>query len=359
MKFFHTENNLRTIIRLQAALLLLFLLAVSPLVTRASSTDDGESNIRKLNIQKSENFVSVISQKKFRIELYGGFTLLNPSDLNLFVDYDNRIQEFNYESLLQYLQDNEQIRSWIKTQKGNRRKIKNAFPFGVRLKYYFNSMIAVSVGFKYLSSKRVSEFDFQYTRNELSGEQYIENMIYSPYSLSAKAYAPMLGIHIAKKIKNALVLEAFLSGGPLFVECHYLSDWIYEWWISGTGYNWLMFTSAGVLEEKGTGTGIALDLGGKVSYPLADDVEIFLEGGYSYQIAKTVSGEGREVLGESSETWDGQWGIKKEEITSPWGELEVELPTSDWPGNSSSGKSRDFELDLSGFQLRLGFSFRF
>lgn len=359
MKFFHTENNFRTIIRLQAALLLLFFLAVSPLIIRASGTNDGKSSIRRLSIQKSENFNSVISQKRFQIELYGGFAPINPSDLNLFIDYDNRIQEFNYESLLKYLQDSGQIRSWTKTQERDRRKIKNAFPFGIRLKLYFNPMIAVSVGVKYLSAKHASEFDFRYTRNELSGEQYIENMMYSPYSLSAKAYAPMLGIHIAKKIKNALILEGFLSGGPLFVECHYLSDWSYEWWISGTNYNWLMFTSAGVLEEKGTGTGIALDLGGKVGYPLAEGLEVFLEGGYSYQVAKNVSGEGREVWGESSETWDGQWGIKQEKITSPWGELEVELPTNYWPDNSSSGKSRDFELDLSGFQLRLGFSFRF
>ena len=359
MKFFRTENSLRTLIRLQAALLLLFLLAANPLVTRAGGTDDGESKIRRLSIQTSENPDSVISQKKFQIELYGGFALLNPSDLNLFVDYDNRIQEFNYDSLLQYLQDNEEIQSWTRTQEGDRQKIKNAIPFGVRLKFYLNPMIAVSVGVKYLSAEHTSEFDVRYTRNELSGEQYTENMMVSPYSLSAKAYAPVLGIHIAKKIKNALILEGFLSGGPLFVECRYLSDWSYEWWISGTDYNWLMFTSAGVLEEKGAGTGIALDLGGKVGYPLSEGLEVFLEGSYSYQVAKNVSGEGRGVWVESSEAWDGQWGIKQEKIISPWGELEVELPTNYWPENSKSGKSRDFELDLSGFQLRLGFSFRF
>ena len=96
--------------------------------------------------------------------------------------------------------------------------------------------------------------DFRYTRNELSDEQYIENLTYSPYSLSAKAYIPMLGIHISKKIKNALVIEGFLCGGPMFVECHYQSDWSYEWRIKGNNYNWLAFNSAGVHEEKGTGT---------------------------------------------------------------------------------------------------------
>jgi hypothetical protein len=359
MKFLHTENNFRTVIGLQAALLLLFLLAGSPLVIWASGAGSGKSSIRKLSIHKSENFDSVISQKKFRIELYGGFTLLNPSDLNLLVDYDNRIQAFNYDSLLTYLQDSDQIRSWTKTQEGGRQKIKTAFPFGVRLKFYLNPMIAVSFGIKYLSKKRMSEFGFSYARNELSGEQYIENTIYSPYSLSAKAYAPILGIHITKKVNDSLTVEGFLSGGPLYVQCHYLSDWSYEWWISGTNYNWSMFTSAGVLEERGKGTGIALELGGKGSYPLAEDLEVFLEGVYSYQVAKNVSGEGRETWGESSETWDGQWGIKEEKVSSPWGELEVKLPTNYWPNNSNTGKSRDFELDLSGFQLRLGLSFRF
>jgi len=359
MNISYKKNNSRIIINQSVVPLLLFLLAVCPFVTRAHDINDVQSKTRKLSIQKSDKFNSVIRQKRFQIEVYAGFAPLNPSDLNLFVDYDNKIQDFTYESYLNYLQTNGQIRSWTKSQEGDRGKIKSAFPVGMRLKFYFNQMIAVSVGFRYLLSDHISDLDFQYTRNELSDEQYIENLTYSPYSLSTKAYIPMLGIHISKKIKNALVLESFLCGGPMFVECHYQSDWSYEWRIKGNNYNWLAFSSAGVLEEKGKGTGIAFDLGGKLSYPLDKNLEVFVEGGYAYQVAKSITGEGKEISGASSNTWDGEWGVKKEKITAPWGELEVKLPANYWPDNSSEGKVRDFELDLSGFQLRLGLSLRF
>jgi hypothetical protein len=145
----------------------------------------------------------------------------------------------------------------------------------------------------------------------------------------------------------------------MFVECHYLSDWSYEWRIKEPNNEYVVFTDAGILEEKGTGTGIALDLGGRLNYPLVKRMEIFLEAGYAYQVVKNVSGPGSEFREVSSETWNGQWGIKSEKITSPWGELAVDFPTSYWPDNSNQGKVRDFELDFSGFQVRLGLSFRF
>ncbi|MDH5744883.1 MAG: hypothetical protein OEZ52_15170, partial [Candidatus Aminicenantes bacterium] len=117
--------------------------------------------------------------------------------------------------------------------------------------------------------------------------------------------------------------------------------------------------SSGILEKKGSGTGIALDVGGRLAYPLFESLRIFLEGGYAYQVTKNISGDGREIKDDSSETWDGRWSIKREEIRTPWGELVLDIPTNYWPTNSDSEKLRDFELDLSGFQLRLGLSFRF
>jgi len=343
MKILNTKNNILDLIRLTAVLILLSLLALSPMHILADNPDNGQ----------------VSSHKRFQIEFYGGYTTLNPSDLNLFVSYDNGIQTFFYDAYLDYLQTNNKIQSWTKSQDRERQKIKNAFPLGARLKYHLNYTIAVSLGIKYLTSKHESDIKLQYTRTDFYNEQYRENLVYFPYFFSTKAYVPLLGIHIMKKIKNALTLEGYLAGGPMFVECQYLSDWNYEWWIQGTNYNWLTFRSSGMLEEKGSGTGIALDVGGRLAYPLFKGLGIFLEGGYAYQVAKNISGDGREVRDDSSETWEGRWSIRREEIRTPWGDLELELPTNYWPTNSDSEKLRDFELDLSGFQLRLGLSFRF
>ncbi len=343
MKILNTKNSIHDSIRLTAALSLLFLFALSPMHISADNTHNGQAN----------------NLKRFQIELYGSFATLNPSDLNLFVSYDNRIQTFFYDTYLDYLQTNNQIQSWTKSQDKERQKIKTAFPLGARLKYHLNHTIAVSLGIKYLTSKHESYIELQYTRTDFSNEQYRENLVYSPYSFSTRAYVPLLGIHIMKKIKNALTLEGYLAGGPMFVECRYLSDWNYEWWIQGTNYNWLTFQSSGMLEEKGSGTGIVLDVGGRLAYPLFKGLGIFLEGGYAYQVAKNISGDGREVRDDSTETWNGRWGIKREKMTAPWGELELDLPTNYWPNDADGGRIRDFELDLSGFQLRLGLSFRF
>lgn len=358
MKFLYKNNHSRTITGLLSALVYLFLLMPAPVSSFANNED--KSGSQEINPQNSEKAHSIAWYKRFQVEFYGSFTTLNPSDLNLFVDYDNSLQEFNYDSLLGYLQSSGQIRSWNKTQEENRWKIKSAFPLGGRLKYHFKNSLAVSIGFRYFSRTRESNIDFQYRRNEIEGEQYTESMVYAPYSLSFEAYVPQVGIHLMKKFKGALIIEGFLSGGPLFVECQYLSDWNYEWYIRETdNFEYLVYQSSGSLTEKGTGTGIAIDLGGRINYPLVKNLRIFLEAGYAYQVVKNVSGSGSEVNGSFSTTWDGQWAIKHERINAPWGELEAELPTSHWPDGADDGKVRNFKLDLSGFQLKLGLAFLF
>jgi hypothetical protein len=210
-----------------------------------------------------------------------------------------------------------------------------------------------------MTSTQSLDLEYQYFRNELSDERYNESISYSPYSLSAKAYIPMVGVHLLKKLKNSLVLEGFLCGGPMFAECRYFSDWNYDWVTEGPGYTYLTFSSSGILEETGKGTGISLDLGGRLSYPFISGFEIFLEASYAYQVAKSISGPGREEIEGRDADWDARWGIKGETVSAAWGEVETEFPTAYWPNDSEEDRIRDFELDLSGFQLRLGFSFRF
>ncbi len=360
MKAMYTKKHTKTKIRLLMILFALFFIATNPFSTWAKNSNQNKGWSHEDSAQQINKNDSMAWYEKFQIEFYGGFTTLNPSDLNLFVDYDNRLQEFNYDSLLNYLQTSGQILSWSKVREEDRRKIKNAFPLGGRLKYHIKDALAISIGFRYFARTQETEFDFEYKRNEIEGDQYTENLTYFPYSLSVNAYVPQVGIHLMKKIKGALMLEGFLAGGPLFTECHYFSNWSYEWFIrEADNFEYLVFQSSGALEEKGTGTGIAIDLGGRIHYGLIKNMGIFLEAGYAYQVVKNVSGPGSELNGASSETWDGRWAIKQEQIRAPWGELEAELPAGYWPDGSNEGSVRNFKLDLSGFQLRLGLSFRF
>ena len=104
-------------------------------------------------------------------------------------------------------------------------KIKNAFPFGLRLKYNLNVSIALSLGFEYLSRTHASDYTFQYTRTENWGYQYVDQKNYSPYSISVKGYSPMVGIHIRKTIKGPFGIEGYIMGGPLFAKCVYRTKW--------------------------------------------------------------------------------------------------------------------------------------
>jgi opacity protein-like surface antigen len=341
----------------EAVILFVAILLISSVKVRASPAENGHEGAPGLDLVNPGGSADRSTFKRFQVDLFGSFSTLAPSDLNLLVDHDNKIQEFFFDSYFTHLQGTGEVSSWTKSQEGNRRKIKSAFQLGFRLKYYLNDTLGVSIGLRYLSGKRASDPEFQYTRNETAGDRQIEYLSFSPYSLSAKAFIPLVGVHAMKKMK-ALLIEGFFSAGPIFAECEYLAEWKYAWRIVGEDYDFDPFETEGILEEKGKGTGLSLDLGGRVQYPLFSGLGVFLEGGYSYQVVKKISGPGREHRGEINDAWDGTWGVLKETVTAPWGTLESEFPTNYWPEASPAAKIRDFALDLSGFQIRLGLSVR-
>jgi len=304
----------------------------------------------------TETTDEILSHRRFRIELFSGLALLNPSDLNLFVDYDNRFQDFTYDTYLDYLRDNDLIQSWSKNTEGERKKIKNALPFGIRFRYNVLDFLAVSIGFEYFQRHHSDNLEFSYTRDELNDEYYNETLSFSPYGLSVKGYQPFVGIHIFKRLGQFLTAEGFASGGPLFAKFTYESAWNYLWIIQGPDYTWRTYESNGLLEEDGTGTGISLEAGGRLSIPVFRKLEVFLEGGYTYQVVKNLSGSGREVQVENTETWDGEWGTMAETFTAPWGTLDLRFPTN---RRMLGGEIEDFSLDLSGFRIRIGFSLGF
>ena len=117
---------------------------------------------------------------------------------------------------------------------------------------------------------------------------------------------------------------------------------------------------AGYLEENGKGTGIALQFAVKCDYHFAENYGLFLEGGYAYQAVFDISGKGIRSMSSHREAWEGEWAIKKDIKTEPWGVAHFLWPSNGWeyfPG--TWWRSRDFELDLSGFQVRTGLYIRF
>lgn len=147
-----------------------------------------------------------------------------------------------------------------------------------------------------------------------------------------------------------------MLGGVLFAECDYTSSWDYTWFIQGQGYTWLTYQSSGLLEYEGSGTGMSVEAGERISLPVFNKIGFFVEGGYAHQVVSSIAGSGREINGEYTEEWEGGWKIKTETLTSVWGTIDIKAPTT---YQTSGDGFEDFKLDLSGFRLRIGFSFVF
>ena len=290
---------------------------------------------------------------RVRLEIYAGFSLLNPTDMNQFVDYDRSIQEFSYDAYFDYLRSNNMIRSWGKNTEGERKKIGNALPFGIRFRYGLLDYLDISVGFQYTRRAPSESLNFLYTRNETAATRYLESLNIAPYKMEVRAYYPSLGVHFHKRFGRNLKAEGFFIGGILFADCSYESQWNYTWTIQGLGYSWEAYKSEGLLSEEGSGTGITLELGGRFGIPVHRKIDIFLEAGYAYQAIKSLSGSGFEIHGEDMETWDGRWGMKSETMTTPWGTRRFFYPTNRETGGNGI---EDFQLNLSGFRLRIGLS---
>lgn len=292
--------------------------------------------------------------KKFQVELVGGCLWMNPVDLNLRANMDTKRENFYLDEYYNYQAGQNDLFAYTKLESGRFPRIKTAFPWGIKLKYYVNKHLGFSLGFKYLSRTRTEEVKNLYSFPYAYGEMQFQS-VYSPYSLFIRGYMPFMGVNLRVDIHERISAEGFLEGGPIFARCAYTFNNIEEW-LSAEG-NVLDRTSTWYLDEKGEGTGVSLETGLRI-FLHTGRLSPFIEGGYSFQRIKRISGPGISITGSLiEETWEGEWGIKQVDADFDWGNLSYEFPSNSW--NQSDRKHRDFSLDLSGFQLRLGISFGF
>jgi hypothetical protein len=294
--------------------------------------------------------------ERFAIEWFGGIADFSASDLNALVTYDNQVQHHMYDAQLDSLQARGQIQSWDSALDGERRPLESSWTTGLRARFRLNAFFSLSFGLQYLSAGGSKDLRLRYSRLEHNTDERIEELDYSPYTLSVGAYAPLLGITVGKPLGEKIELEGYVLGGPLFARFDYVSDWDYAFSIDGPSMygRALLFATEGRFEGEGKGTGLALDMGMRFKYMFLDRVGIFVEGGYAYQHVNNPSGSGSETRNGDPTNWEGMWTMGEETLATPWGTVELERPTN----RGMNGSARDFELDLSGFQLRLGISFR-
>jgi hypothetical protein len=297
---------------------------------------------------------------KWQLEVFGGFASLNPADLNMRADYDEMARMFYYDDYLQYQKGQGLIASFTKANEGGRAEfLRHAIPLGMRLRYRLAGWLDLSIGFTRFAGDRTSRFknSYQVTGNNGLPSSYSEE--FSDYTLSSRGQIPSFGAHLGTRLSRNLRLEGYLAGGPLFAECLYSFSYRTQEPFPASEAS-RESPEDGILEERGTGTGLSIELGTRLDLRLRDRLGIFLEGGYAYQKVGSISGPGMRSIASHRDTWEGEWGIKQDVKVEPWGTGRFLWPSNGWTIFSGSWwRSRDFKLDLSGFQVRIGLSYRF
>jgi hypothetical protein len=296
----------------------------------------------------------------WRVEVTGGLGAINPADLNLRGTYDRMFSSYYGNDYLAYRVSQGEIASFVKTSEGGGfRPLNRSTPFGIRLRRRLARWLDVSVGFTRLAGSRRSSMVDSYAVTELDGATSTYTDRFDNYTLAVEGYLPTLGIHAGGNITPALRFEAGISGGPLFAECRYSIH--YQSSLPGPGSTGDDdFLEDGTLEEKGTGVAPAFNLGAKLDYLLTRRAGVFVEGGYAFQTVTGVSGPGTRSFTGARDTWEGEWAMKQMVKVEPWGTGRFLWPSNGWElFNGDWWRARDFELDLSGFQVKVGVFFRF
>lgn len=303
--------------------------------------------------------------KKFQVELFGGFLSMNPGDLNLRALGENQGTEFYQDQKYSWWYNNGYIQFYGKELQGQIEPLKRAFPFGFRLKYRLTNTFSVSLGFKYISEEKVSHINNLYTIVENGGYQYQYTYQKSPFTHNVTGYVPLLGIHFEKRVSRLLGIEGYFSGGPLFANCQYTLSQYEErpdslTMLEDTTNFIPVIIFRNFLEERGKGTGYSMELGTRLNLYMGGSFNLFLESGYAFQRVLKIRGPGTNIENGVETNWEGKWAVKEIYQQYYWGDIYYQYPSNYWEEEEHRNyRLRDFRLDLSGFQLRIGISRRF
>ena len=315
----------------------------------------------------SENVMKKKNGKKIQIECYGGFTLINPADLNQIPVYNEKILNFYYKDRLHFYKSKygESYQIVNESNNGQFKKIKQAFPLGIRLRYHLSPSLALSIGYKYITGEQTSHVTAHYEIRSTVADQATRygfndsrTREISPHTISVTGSAPMVGLHVIPWLNHPVTFEGFLAFGLWTGKCSYIRKRTdeytdnYDYW----------HEKVNQYETNGTGKGKVVDMGARLNFEIKKNIGFFLEGVYSYQIATDLKGSGKienwntdvnspEVY-DLEISWQGCWGMSEIDTIRDWGHLQTKYPTSYWEKKDAA--VRNFQLDLSGFQIRIG-----
>ena len=293
--------------------------------------------------------LSLQGQDRFQIEVQGGVSFLNPSDLNLLSKAEEQYNEIYF--IQRHL-------GWQGYFLNDFPEIAHAFPASIRARYRLSDALALSVGLE--GFRRSENYPVSGEFSYSAGYILTEKKEYDRFHLGLEGWSVLGGVHYRFAAGEFTELEVGLAAGWTRVKFDFGSDWTYTVILEDEGFPFTA-TDGGTLEGDGSGEGFVAQGMLRLSRALGRRLGLFLEAAYAFSRLKSITGRGRETrLGVPGQTtWEGRWGIKREEIVMPYLTDSVLVPTNYWAGWVAEQRERDFVLDLSGFRLSLGLYLRF
>ena len=287
-------------------------------------------------------------EERFQIELYGGISFINPKDFNLLSKAEEQYNDIYFI---------ERLRSYNGYFVNDFPEIRGAIPAGFRLRYHATEKLSFSLGFEGFIRKKEITLEGSFGYSSTASEDHTKK--YDPYRLELSGYSVMGGVHYRVPVGNKTDIEVAGAAGWAKAEFDFRSNWTYAASYQGPSISYHSI-DGGVLEGDGSGNGFMAQGMLRLNRMLGRRIGLFVEAAYTFCRMKSIEGSGRETrIGLPGETtWEGTWGIKKEEIRLLWANADVSVPTNYWGVWTASQRDRDFVLNLSGFRLALGFCFR-
>ena len=294
--------------------------------------------------------VDVPAKDRLRIEVYGGMSFLNPKDLNMLSKAEEEYTDVYFIQRQLYKQGyfvNEFPR------------IFSAFPAGLRLKYRFAKKLFFSIGVEgfYQKVKDSLEGTMSY-----SGTDWFDNQTktYDPFQIGLSGYSALAGLHLSFPIKGSTELEIGGAAGWTWGQFDFTNTWAHtiHFWIED--YWEFRSQDGGTLTGDGSGNGFTARVMLRLNRSLGKRLGFFVEASGTTCRLKSLFGGGSETrLGIPGEaTWEGTWGIKKEDLDFEGQSKSIKVPSNYWEGWPADQRDRDFSLNLSRVQFVIGFYIR-
>lgn len=292
--------------------------------------------------------VFLTGAERLQIELYGGISFINPKDFNLISKAEQQYNDIYFI---------ERLHHYSGYFVNDFPEIREAIPAGLRLRYRVTEKLSFSLSVEGFIQKKELSVEGSFGYSSTTSENHTKK--YDPFRLGLSGYAMMGGAHYRISVGSKTDIEVGAAAGWAKAEFDFSSNWSYTASYQGTSVSYDS-VEGGVLEGDGFGDGLTAQGMLRLNRMLGRRIGFFVETAYTYCRMKSIEGSGREtrigIPGEMS--WEGTWGIKKEEIRVLWGDKDVSVPTNYWGDWNLTQRERDFVLDLSGFRLVLGFCIR-